>query len=122
MGPSFQNPPTGGELKDESRIPAWQHTGRCLIPDIRYQAEDLKSPFSFPFFKGGQVFSSACLRSSHLDLPTPATFGLIVETTRRIIDAVKPKRNFFTLEAMPWAYPDSVDSYLNLLRQRKSTI
>ncbi len=52
----------------------------------------------------------------HKDNLTPATFGLIVETTRRIIDAVKPKRTFFTLEAMPWAYPDSVDSYLNLLR------
>jgi len=44
------------------------------------------------------------------------TFDLIVETTRRIIDAVRPTRTFFTLETMPWMLPDSVDSYLDLLR------
>jgi len=44
-----------------------------------------------------------------------ATFDLIVETTRAIIDAVKPTRTFYTLETMPWMYPDSSDSYLRLL-------
>ena len=39
-----------------------------------------------------------------------------VETTvREIIDAVRPTRAFYTLEPMPWAYPDSVDSYLRLI-------
>ncbi|NQU85055.1 MAG: sugar phosphate isomerase/epimerase [Mariniphaga sp.] len=52
----------------------------------------------------------------HKDNLTFETFDLIVETTRKIIDAVKPKRTFFTLETMPWAYPDSVDSYLNLIK------
>jgi sugar phosphate isomerase/epimerase len=47
---------------------------------------------------------------------TDATFDLIVETTRKIIDAVKPTRTFYTLEAMPWAYPDSTDSYLKLIK------
>ncbi len=47
---------------------------------------------------------------------TQATFDLIVETTRAIIDDVKPARTFFTLETMPWAYPDSPDSYLRLLK------
>lgn len=47
---------------------------------------------------------------------TPETFDLIVEATRSIIDAVKPTRTFFTLETMPWAYPDSADSYLKLWR------
>ena len=47
---------------------------------------------------------------------TPATFDLIVETVRKIIDAVKPARTFYTLETMPWMYPDSVDSYVALLR------
>jgi len=47
---------------------------------------------------------------------TPETFDMIVETTRSIIDAVKPTRAFFALETMPWAYPDSPDSYLRLLR------
>ena len=29
---------------------------------------------------------------------------------------MKPARTFFTLETMPWAYPDSADSYLRLLK------
>ncbi len=47
---------------------------------------------------------------------TAETFDLIIETTRKIIDAVRPKRTFYTLETMPWAYPDSVDSYLKLIK------
>jgi len=39
-----------------------------------------------------------------------------VEVTRKVIDAVKPTRSFFALEAMPWAFPDSSDSYLRLLK------
>ncbi|MGQ9684145.1 MAG: sugar phosphate isomerase/epimerase family protein [Anaerolineae bacterium] len=46
---------------------------------------------------------------------TPETFDLIVETVRAIIDAVKPTRTFYTLETMPWMYPDSVESYQRLL-------
>lgn len=46
---------------------------------------------------------------------TDATFDLLVETTREIIDAVKPKRTFYTLETMPWMYPDSVESYVRLV-------
>ncbi len=52
----------------------------------------------------------------HEDNLTDETFDLIVETTRGIVDAVKPKRTFYTLETMPWAYPDSVDSYVKLLK------
>ncbi|MGW8315181.1 MAG: sugar phosphate isomerase/epimerase family protein [Bacteroidales bacterium] len=44
------------------------------------------------------------------------TFGRVVENTRRIIDAVKPRQSFFALEAMPWSFPDSPDSYLRLIR------
>ena len=51
----------------------------------------------------------------HKDNLTKDTFHLIVETTRKIIDAVKPKRTFFTLETMPWSYPDSPQSYLDLI-------
>jgi sugar phosphate isomerase/epimerase len=39
-----------------------------------------------------------------------------VETTREIIDAVKPNRAFYTLETMPWMYPDSPQSYADLIR------
>jgi len=52
----------------------------------------------------------------HKDNLTEQTFDYIVETTRAIIDAVKPTRTYYTLEPMPWAYPDSPDSYLRLLR------
>lgn len=47
---------------------------------------------------------------------TKETFEMIVETTRSIIDAVKPSRTYFTLEAMPWSYPDSADNYLRLIK------
>lgn len=74
-----------------------------------------------------QIGASCCVNISgsrnvkhwagpHKDNLTDATFNLIVETTRKIIDAVKPTRTYFTLEAMPWAYPDSADSYLRLIK------
>lgn len=52
----------------------------------------------------------------HPDNLTAETFDMIVETTRRIIDAVKPARTFYTIEAMPWIYPNSPESNLNLIR------
>ncbi|MBK6284221.1 MAG: TIM barrel protein [Draconibacterium sp.] len=52
----------------------------------------------------------------HIDNLTAGTFDLIVETTRKIIDAVNPKNTFYALETMPWAYPDSVDSYEKLIK------
>jgi sugar phosphate isomerase/epimerase len=52
----------------------------------------------------------------NIDNLTPATFDLIVETTRKIIDAVKPVHTFYTLEMMPWMYPDSADSCLSLIK------
>lgn len=52
----------------------------------------------------------------HKENLTEATFDLIVETTRKIIDAVKPRHTFYTLETMPWAYPDSIESYQRLLK------
>jgi sugar phosphate isomerase/epimerase len=47
---------------------------------------------------------------------TKETFEMIVETTRAIIDDVRPTRTYFALETMPWAYPDSPDSYLRLFK------
>ena len=52
----------------------------------------------------------------HPDNLSPATFALVVETVREIIDAVQPRRTFYTLEPMPWSFPDSPDSYLELMR------
>lgn len=42
-------------------------------------------------------------------------FDRIVATTRAIIDAVKPTRTFYTLETMPWVFPHTPQSYLDLL-------
>ena len=52
----------------------------------------------------------------HPDNLSPATFDLIVQTTREIVDAVRPTRTFYTLEAMPWVFPDGPESYLALLK------
>jgi sugar phosphate isomerase/epimerase len=52
----------------------------------------------------------------HKDNLSDEVFHEVVEITRSIIDAVKPSRSFFALEAMPWAVPDSTDSYLELLK------
>jgi sugar phosphate isomerase/epimerase len=46
---------------------------------------------------------------------TDDTFDLIVDCVRDIIDAVRPSRTFYTLETMPWMYPDSPDSYVELI-------
>lgn len=51
----------------------------------------------------------------HPDNLTSETFELIVETTREIIDGVRPTRTFYTLEAMPWMFPTGPDSYLELI-------
>jgi sugar phosphate isomerase/epimerase len=47
---------------------------------------------------------------------------MIVQTTREIIDEIKPVRTFFAIESLPWCYPDSVSSYLDLINaiDRKS--
>jgi len=47
---------------------------------------------------------------------TTGAFDELVQITRRIIDAVKPTRTFFTMEMMQWSWPDSPDSYLDLIR------
>jgi len=51
----------------------------------------------------------------HPDNLSRETFALIVDTVREIIDAVEPRRTYYTLEPMPWSLPDSADSYLELM-------
>jgi len=51
----------------------------------------------------------------HPDNLTETTFARIVEITQEIIDAVSPATTTFALETMPWAYPDSAESYLALV-------
>lgn len=47
---------------------------------------------------------------------TRRAFDDIVATTQRIIDTAKPKTTAYTLEPMPWMYPDTPESYLDLIR------
>ena len=60
------------------------------------------------------------LRADKWDGPHPDsfsadTFARVVDVTRVIIDAVKPRRTFYALEPMPWMLPSSVDEYLRLI-------
>ena len=52
----------------------------------------------------------------HPDNMKKETFDMIVQVTREIIDEIKPTRTFFALEALPWSFPDSPDSYLKLIK------
>jgi len=52
----------------------------------------------------------------HADNFTRATFDMIVETVRGIIDAVRPTRSFYTLECMGWVPPYTTDNYVDLVR------
>jgi sugar phosphate isomerase/epimerase len=51
----------------------------------------------------------------HADNFSQATFDRIVQTVQRIIDAVEPTRTAYALEMMPWAPPDSPQSYQALI-------
>jgi sugar phosphate isomerase/epimerase len=52
----------------------------------------------------------------HEDNLSDKFFDQAVETARKIIDAVKPKRTAFCYEMMGWALPDSPDAYLKMLK------
>jgi len=43
-------------------------------------------------------------------------FDATVDTVRRLIDRIKPKRTKYAVEMMGWAIPEGPDSYLKLLR------
>jgi len=40
---------------------------------------------------------------------------MIVRSVQEVIDTVQPTTSAYTLETMPWVFPDSVDSYKRLL-------
>ena len=42
--------------------------------------------------------------------------AMAVDSVREIIDAVKPKHTFYSIEPMPWMLPDSPEQYLKLIR------
>ncbi len=46
---------------------------------------------------------------------TQKALNEIVEISQKIIDESKPKNTFYAIEPMPWMYPDSIESYLELI-------
>ena len=60
-------------------------------------------------------------RSSLWDGPdmrnlTEETYWMVVESTRRLIDAVNPVNTCYTLEPMPWMYPHDEQDVLRLIK------
>jgi len=47
---------------------------------------------------------------------TDETFDMIIEVVRAIVDQVKPTRSYYTLETLPDRFPDSIDSYVRLIK------
>ncbi|MGC2399285.1 MAG: sugar phosphate isomerase/epimerase family protein [Acidobacteriaceae bacterium] len=43
-------------------------------------------------------------------------FDATVENCRRLIDAVKPQRTFFSIEMMPWSIPSTPEEYVRLVK------
>ncbi len=105
-----------------AEVGAWSNP---ISPDEKTRKEALEKCRS-QLALADRIGANCCVnisgsRGTLWDGPSPQnlteeTFDIIVETTRAIIDDVKPTRTFFTLETMPWAYPDSPDSYLYLLK------
>ena len=52
----------------------------------------------------------------HMENFSEDTFALIVDSVREIIDGVKPKRTFYTVEPMPYMLPCGPESYLRLIK------
>ena len=52
----------------------------------------------------------------HPDNLTRKTFDEVVRITQRIIDAVNPKNTEYSLEPMPWMFPHTADSYVDLIK------
>ena len=61
-------------------------------------------------------FSPTSWFGPHPDNLSQKHFDAAVENARKIIDAVKPKRARFCYEMMGWAWPDSPDHYVKLIK------
>ena len=53
----------------------------------------------------------------HRDNYDPDFQKRMIETIQEIVDAVDPKRTFYSAEPMPWMLPDSPESYLDLMKR-----
>ena len=67
------------------------------------------------------VNCAGTLHPSHWFGPHPGNLTslgiqMVADSVREIIDAVKPRRTFYTLEPMGFILPDSAESYLQILK------
>ena len=62
------------------------------------------------------TFDTERRSAPHPDNLSQEAFDLTVENIRYIVKSVKPKRAKFVLEMMPWVFPDSPDSFLELIK------
>lgn len=52
----------------------------------------------------------------HADNLSEEIFEMVADNTRKIIDLVKPSRTVYSLEPMPWTFPDSPENYERLIK------
>jgi sugar phosphate isomerase/epimerase len=60
-------------------------------------------------------FDPECWDGPHPLNFSEEAFELTVENVINILEAVKPRRTFYTIETMPWVIPDSIESYQRLI-------
>ena len=105
-----------------AEVGAWGNNPLSPDPDVRRLAIERSQAL---LALADQIGARCCVnvagsRGERWDGPhhenlTDETFGMIVETTRQIIDGVNPARAKWSLEDMPYLYPNSAASYERLV-------
>ena len=105
-----------------AEVGAWSNT-LSADPDIRKKAMDhCKRQLDLAERLGARCcvnIAGGCgdqWDGPHPDNLRKETFDRIVELVREIVDAVKPEHAVYSLEPMPWVFPHTADSYLDLIR------
>ena len=105
-----------------AEVGVWKNTLSLNPEELRANMEYAKKQLAF----ADEMGISCCVNISgargevwdgwYPDNYSPATYELIVDSIREIIDAVKPTRTFYSIEPMPWMVPSSPEEYLKLIR------
>lgn len=106
-----------------AEVGAWSN---CLAPDEAERRRNVRRNIE-AFALAEEIGAVCCVNipgsrnpdqwnGPHAGNYTDATFQLIVDTVREIIDTVEPRRSCYCLEMMGWGIPDSAESYLDLIR------
>ena len=105
-----------------AEVGVWKNTLSLVPEELRANMDYAKKQLAF----ADEMGISCCVNISgargevwdgcYPDNYSPATYELIVDSIREIIDAVKPTRTFYSIEPMPWMIPSSPEEYLKLIR------